>query len=543
MFNLNFTSKLTSTLIPDAATPTTANNFSILQRMVKDAHFSYVKCETFPNPKLISVSENCLKEILGCNERTIENIKADSKTKEEFVKYFTGEIPLYEKQNPWALAYAGHQFGSYAGQLGDGRAISLAQFYDPNGKIQELQLKGAGLTPYSRFADGYAVLRSSIREYLCSEAMYHLNIPTSRALCLIGTDKIVYRETPETGAVVCRVAPSWIRFGSFELPFYRKEVKLLKILADYTIENFFSKLANHEKKYTEFLKCVGSKTAAMISKWQAVGFCHGVMNTDNFSVLGLTIDYGPFQFMDIYEPDYICNHSDEAGVYSFENQPNAAYFNMAKFATALVPLVLEEEGNDKQKTGNVLTEILQSFVNEMKEKHLLEMHKKLGFSTKTEESMELVKLLLVALPPAKVDYTIFFRELSEFKTKCNTDEELVLPPTIFIEKAKESNVGSSKDNLKLLKDWFKSYNNYLIKENMNDEARHLRMKSVNPKYILRNNLVQDCITLAEKGNYSLLEKYFKVLQKPFDEGTAEDYQLFGGLVPNEKRRIRCSCSS
>ncbi|KAJ3212711.1 hypothetical protein HK099_007676 [Clydaea vesicula] len=492
MFNLNFTSKLTSTLIPDAATPTTANNFSILQRMVKDAHFSYVKCETFPNPKLISVSENCLKEILGCNERTIENIKADSKTKEEFVKYFTGEIPLYEKQNPWALAYAGHQFGSYAGQLGDGRAISLAQFYDPNGKIQELQLKGAGLTPYSRFADGYAVLRSSIREYLCSEAMYHLNIPTSRALCLIGTDKIVYRETPETGAVVCRVAPSWIRFGSFELPFYRKEVKLLKILADYTIENFFSKLANHEKKY---------------------------------------------------EPDYICNHSDEAGVYSFENQPNAAYFNMAKFATALVPLVLEEEGNDKQKTGNVLTEILQSFVNEMKEKHLLEMHKKLGFSTKTEESMELVKLLLVALPPAKVDYTIFFRELSEFKTKCNTDEELVLPPTIFIEKAKESNVGSSKDNLKLLKDWFKSYNNYLIKENMNDEARHLRMKSVNPKYILRNNLVQDCITLAEKGNYSLLEKYFKVLQKPFDEGTAEDYQLFGGLVPNEKRRIRCSCSS
>ncbi|MEW6613804.1 MAG: protein adenylyltransferase SelO family protein, partial [Pseudomonadota bacterium] len=261
-------------------------------------------------------------ELLSYNETAAALLDLDPREAQrpEFVEYFSGNRPLPGSE-PLAALYAGHQFGHYVPQLGDGRAILLGEVRNRAGERWELQLKGAGRTPYSRGGDGRAVLRSTIREYLCSEAMHGLGIPSTRALCIVGSELEVYRESVERGAVLLRLAPSHVRFGSFEVFFYRDQHAELKLLADYVIERHYPELADGDDRYVRFFQEVVLRTARLLAQWQAVGFAHGVMNTDNMSILGLTLDYGPFGFLDRYDPGFICNHSDHAGRYAFDRQP------------------------------------------------------------------------------------------------------------------------------------------------------------------------------------------------------------------------------
>ena len=315
-----------------------AEKASKTPRPVLNAHYSLVNPSVPPDPvTLISLNKRFAKEQLG--------VDGEDCISDDDLAVLCGSKP-FPSSSSWAYCYGGHQFGSWAGQLGDGRAISIAQIQSTSSSSSsnlyyELQLKGAGMTPYSRFADGLAVVRSSIREYLCAEAMHALGVPTSRSLSLVTTGRVVEREIQEKGAIVCRVSPCWIRFGNFEIFYARDDVDNLRLLADYVIETFYSDELG-KGQYTAFLEKVVQNTATMIAKWQTVGFCHGVMNTDNFSILGETIDYGPFQFLDAYDPTYICNHSDEMGRYSFMEQPNAALFNLIRLATALSPLLEKE---------------------------------------------------------------------------------------------------------------------------------------------------------------------------------------------------------
>ena len=288
--------------------------------------------QALPAPYWVSRNQSLARE-LGLRSEWLES--------QEALEAFAGNAVLSGSQ-PLASVYSGHQFGHWAGQLGDGRAILLGELQTPAGG-QEVQLKGAGRTPYSRMGDGRAVLRSSIREYLCSEAMHGLGIPTTRALCISGSDAKVRREEIETAAVVARTAPSFIRFGHFEHFSYTDQHKQLKTLADYVIDNFYPACKDAPNAYAALLEAVSEKTAHLMAAWQAVGFCHGVMNTDNMSILGLTIDYGPFQFLDAFEPGHICNHSDTEGRYAYNKQPNMAYWNLFCLGQALLPLMDNQE--------------------------------------------------------------------------------------------------------------------------------------------------------------------------------------------------------
>ncbi|MEO6623574.1 MAG: protein adenylyltransferase SelO, partial [Burkholderiaceae bacterium] len=317
---------------------------------------------------------------------------------------------------PLASVYSGHQFGQWAGQLGDGRAILLGELQIPDGSTREIQLKGAGLTPYSRMGDGRAVLRSSIREFLCSEAMHGLGIPTTRALALTGSDAPVRREEIETAAVVTRVAPSFLRFGHFEHFSYSGQTDQLKLLADYVIDHFYPACRSTElfsgNSYAALLEAVSERTAHLLAQWQAVGFCHGVMNTDNMSILGLTIDYGPFQFLDAFIPNHICNHSDEQGRYAYNKQPNVAYWNLFCLGQALLPLI-----GDQELALAALESYKTAFPRELEAR----MRAKMGFTDAQAGDRELIEQMLKLLAKDRVDYTIFWRRLSHFAGGASID--------------------------------------------------------------------------------------------------------------------------
>ncbi|NNG14770.1 MAG: YdiU family protein, partial [Gammaproteobacteria bacterium] len=295
--------------------------------------------ETFFSPVLPTPFEQPAR-LIHFNADAAELLDLDHKVQHEqdFANIFTGKQRL-NGDAPLAMLYAGHQFGHYVPQLGDGRAVMLGETTNQRGEKWELQLKGSGQTPYSRAGDGRAVLRSTIREYLCSEAMHGLGIPTTRALCITGSDDEVYREQIETGAMLTRLAPSHVRFGSFEVFYYRDQHEPIRTLADYVIEHHYPELTERDDKYLALLKTVISRTARLLAQWQAVGFAHGVMNTDNMSILGLTLDYGPYGFVEAYDPDYVCNHSDHEGRYAFKNQPQIGLFNVSCLAQALLPLI------------------------------------------------------------------------------------------------------------------------------------------------------------------------------------------------------------
>lgn len=459
-----------------------------------------------PEPYLVSFNEKAA-ELIGLN--------AQEAARSEFVEYFTGNR-LLPGSEPISAIYAGHQFGSFVPQLGDGRAILLGEAVNERGERWDIQLKGAGLTPFSRMGDGRAVLRSTIREYLCSEAMHALGIPTTRALCITGSDERVYRETVETAAVLTRLAPTHVRFGSFELFFYRRQYEQVRELADYVIREFYPHLTDAEDKYLQFLSEVIKRTAKLIAQWQAVGFAHGVMNTDNMSIIGLTIDYGPFGFLDEFDPEFICNHSDYSGRYAFDQQPSIALWNLSRFAQTLVGLIEPEEAMAQ------LDEFQRIFVDE----YFRLMRGKTGLEKEELEDAQIISAMLEILQANNVDYTQFFRRLGEFETSENEKNDLLRQ--IFIDPMS-------------FERWTKIYRLRLAKETNTDAERGERMMRVNPKFILRNHIAQAAIEKAQSGDYTEVDTLLKVLQNPFDE--QPEMERFAEPPLAGSKRIAVSCSS
>lgn len=423
---------------------------------------------------------------------------------------------IAERSQPLAAVYSGHQFGVWAGQLGDGRAILLGDVATPTGPI-ELQLKGAGLTPYSRMGDGRAVLRSSIREFLCSEAMHGLGIPTTRALSVVGSDHGVVRESIETAAVVVRMAPTFIRFGSFEHWYYKRQPEQLKQLADYVIERFYPALREEENPYAALLEEVTRRTARMIAHWQAVGFMHGVMNTDNMSILGQTIDYGPFGFMDGFDANQICNHSDDHGRYSYANQPQIGHWNCYALAQALLPLVGEVELT--QEALDVYQPEFARHIDQL-------LHAKLGLATTQEGDRELLDGLYAILQANHTDYTIFFRKLSGLRAADAQGDEALRD--LFIDRP-------------AFDQWAEAYRARLRAENSDDTARKLAMDQVNPKYVLRNYMAQVAIEKAQNKDFSEVERLLALLERPFDE--QPENEQYAGFPPDWSNQLSVSCSS
>ena len=415
---------------------------------------------------------------------------------------------------PIATVYSGHQFGSYVPQLGDGRSLLLGEVRNSQGEKWDLHLKGGGQTPYSRFGDGRAVLRSCIREYLASEALYHLGIPTTRALCVVSSDTPVRREETESGSTLLRLAKSHVRFGHFEYFFYTQRYDDLKTLADYTIEHSFPQLKGEDDGYIQLFEQVVFSTAQLIAQWQAAGFAHGVMNTDNMSIIGDTIDYGPYGFMDDLNWHYICNHSDYEGRYAFSQQPEIGYWNCGRLAQALAPLI-----DDTALLQQVLDRYPQIYPRTYKQL----MGQKLGLVSEEEEDESLLQSLLQLMHEGRCDYTLFFRTLCDFKMG---DSGAELQGLI---------------NQPALADWLEKYSERLKRNCLADEVRCSQMKQVNPKFILRNYLAQQAIEKAEQGDYSEIEKLMEVLSSPYAEHP--EYEDYAKAAPDWGKKLEVSCSS
>jgi uncharacterized protein YdiU (UPF0061 family) len=444
------------------------------------------------------------------------DLDSQEAVREDFAEHFTGNR-LLPGSEPLSMLYAGHQFGHYVPQLGDGRAILLGEVKNNSGEAWEIQLKGAGVTPYSRQGDGRAVLRSSIREYLCSEAMHGLGIPTTRALCIVGSDEEIYRETIESAAVVTRLAPSHVRFGSFEVFYYRRQAEPIAALADYVIDRHYAHLSGEPDRYARFLAEVVTRTARLMAQWQAVGFAHGVMNTDNMSILGLTFDYGPFGFMDGFDPGFICNHSDHEGRYAFDQQPYIGLWNLSCLAQALTPIIPAEEAQA----------ILDGYPAQYEAQYLNLMAAKLGLIQPVSGDTELVSGLLTLMKAGRVDYTHFFRSLGQFNSLPGE-----LNPALrdqFVDRLAFDH-------------WAESYRARLAQENSLDQERKSRMDRVNPKYILRNYLAQVAIEKAvSQRDYSEIDRLLALLSRPFDE--QPEMEQYAALPPDWAQHISVSCSS
>ncbi len=475
-------------------------------RLVDNACYSFVEPTKTAAPKLLHCTEE-VASFLGIDKETQQS--------DDFLKVFTGNA-LLQGSDPYAMCYAGHQFGHWAGQLGDGRAINLAEV-EHAGKRWALQLKGAGLTPYSRTADGLAVLRSSIREHLCSEAMFHLGVPTTRSLSLALTGDEVLRDVLyngnsayEKGAIVCRVAPSFLRFGSFEIFSSKRDTENLKTLVDYTIKHFYPEAAQGTKEgYIQFFKAVSMRTLDMVIQWQRVGFVHGVMNTDNMSILGLTIDYGPYGWLEGYDKKWTPNTTDaQHKRYQYGQQSNIALWNLLKLANALYPLIEE---------AAPLETILNEYKTVYAGKYMGMMKAKLGLELDDENDQELIAELEKNLRLTETDMTIFFRNLS------NLPKAMVLPEkvsTSFLEMVKDAFYQEDElkgETLWFWKDWMGKYLARLQKETATDAERKAKMDTVNPKYVLRNYMAQVAIDAADEGNYTVIEELHALLKKPYDE--------------------------
>ena len=396
----------------------------------------------------------------------------------------------------------------------------IGEIEDREGNSWEIQLKGAGLTPFSRMGDGRAVLRSTIREFLASEAIAALGIPTTRALCVTGSNDPVYRERPETAAVLTRAAPSHLRFGNFEVFFYRQQYAELKILADFIIRQFYPQCAAAENPYLELLREVIERTAAPIAQWQLVGFTHGVLNSDNMSVLGLTIDYGPFGFLDTYRSEFVCNHSDNLGRYAYDQQPRIGLFNLSCLAQAMLPLIDDESG---EAAAEQAKQLLADYQPAYLQHYYRGMGRKLGFENKRDGDEELFSELF-ALMESQVDFTNFFRSLSHAADK---DDDPGLRDRFIDRPGFDS--------------WYRSYRERLGADALSPAARSNRMLAVNPRYILRNYLAQQAIEKAEQGDFSEVEMLVTLLQRPFDE--QPELAHYAAQPPDWAHHIELSCSS
>lgn len=421
---------------------------------------------------------------------------------------------------PIASVYAGHQFGSWVSRLGDGRALMIAELAGADGKRMELQLKGAGQTPFSRGADGRAVLRSSIREYLCSEAMHALGVPTTRCLSLVSSPLTVEREEDETAAVICRVSPSFVRFGHFEYFSHNGRKDVLAPLADHVIAEHFPHLDGSDR-YGKWLSEVVERTAKLMAHWQSLGFCHGVMNTDNFSILGLTLDYGPFGFMDVFRQRHICNHSDFQGRYAYGEQPEIGHWNIACLLQAVLPLLSDSE----EEAAEMATEIYGRYAPVFSVEVLRRWTAKLGLRDALDGDSGLVGRFLTLLQSGKLDFTRSFRSLSKVGMDGCAPDEMC-----------EAFAGMEGFDA-----WLSDYRVRLVADGWNDADRAAAMNRVNPKYVLRNHLAQIAIEKAQAGDYSEIETLVQLLSHPFDEQPEmEHYAL---PPPEALRHIEVSCSS
>ena len=499
-------------------------NLENTRREVLEAVYSFVRPIKTSNPTLLHVSDEM--------QHTLDFSNEDIQSK-EFLEFVTGNNVL-RNSKPFAMCYAGHQFGNWAGQLGDGRAINLGEIKD-----WAVQLKGSGPTPYSRTADGLAVLRSSVREYLCSEAMHHLGVPSTRALSLSLTgDKVLrdvmYNGNPahEKGAIVSRVAKSFLRFGNFEIFSSRNDIKNLKILTDYTIKSHFSHLGKPSKEvYLQFFQEVSSKTLEMIIHWQRVGFVHGVMNTDNMSILGLTIDYGPYGWLEGFDFGWTPNTTDKQHKrYRYGNQPTIGLWNLYQLANALYPLIEE---------GAPLEKILEDYKSNFEKKSQDMMRAKLGLTSDKETDINIIQSLENNLQATETDMTIFFRTLSSFKKEQPEKGVELIQDAFYTPDTIKGNV------LNNWKQWFANYAKRLEDETTSADERQQQMNKVNPKYVLRNYMAQLAIDKADKGDTSLLEEMYLLLKEPYSEQPKFEH-WFAKRPEWARHKVGCSmlsCSS
>lgn len=496
------------------------------RREVLGALWSPVQPTPVEAPRLMAHSPECAR-LLGIADADIASA--------EFAQVFGGNA-LLEGMQPFAASYGGHQFGQWAGQLGDGRAITLGEVINAAGERWEIQLKGAGPTPYSRGADGRAVLRSSIREFLCSEAMHHLGVPTTRALSLVGTGESVVRDMfydgrpqAEPGAIVCRVSPSFLRLGNFELPASRDDIDLLRQLTDFCIRRDFPHLQGEgEALYGAWFAEVCRRTAVMVAHWMRVGFVHGVMNTDNLSVLGLTIDYGPYGWIDDYDPDWTPNTTDAQGRrYRFGWQAKIAYWNLTRFAQALSPLF-----DDIEPLQDGLRQYGEAF-NAAERGNIVS---KLGLGEYRDGDADLFDQLLALLQAGEVDMTLFFRALIDVDLQADSLDAF---EEAFYDPARRESVRER------LQAWLTRYRNRLSDDPLPGPQRRERMRLANPRYVLRNYLAQQAIDRAYEGDEAGIGELLEVMRRPYDDQPGKEH--FAQRRPDWARdRAGCSmlsCSS
>jgi len=528
--SLTFDNRFTRELPGD---PETTNR----PRQVTGACYTFVPPRSVAVPKLVAFS----REAATLLDLSVETCESD-----EFLNVFAGNR-LVPGMSSYATCYGGHQFGTWAGQLGDGRAINLGEIINQRSERWALQIKGAGPTPYRRAADGLAVLRSSVREFLCSEAMFHLGVPTTRALSLILTGEQVVRDMfydgnpkPEPGAVVCRVAPSFTRFGNFQIFAAREEIEVLKQLMDYTIRVDFPHLGDPSPEvYLEWFAEVCRTTAELMVHWMRVGFVHGVMNTDNMSILGLTIDYGPYGWLEDYDPNWTPNTTDaDSRRYCYGNQPQIAHWNLVQLANAIYPLIGRTEP---------LQQALDVYAEHFQESWQAMMAQKLGlknFEPATDNALfaELLEILTLV----ETDMTIFFRGLAmidvDVQSPGDTPDQTLMAPLLPAYYVSEQ---LTYEYRRRIGSWLRDYVIRLAKDNTSHETRRRRMNAVNPKYVLRNYLAQLAIDKAEQGDFSLVNELLAVMRYPYDE--QPDKEEFAKKRPDWARhRAGCSmlsCSS
>jgi len=462
-----------------------------------------VQPQILQNARIVAINQSLLNQ-LGLSEWQDKHSLLTA--------LFTQNSPL--TQYAVAQKYGGHQFGHWNPDLGDGRGLLLSEVEDPKGQRWDLHLKGAGQTPYSRFADGRAVLRSTLREYLASEALFHLGIPSSRALCLIASEEVVYREKSEMAAMMIRVCQSHLRFGHFEYFYHSGQLEKLQSLFDYSFKYHFQSCTTAENPYAAMLSKIVKDTAIMIAKWQAYGFNHGVMNTDNMSIHGITFDYGPYAFLDDFKPDFICNHSDPQGRYSFDSQPGIGLWNLNALAQAFTPYLSRAE----------ITLVLQQYESSLLAEYGHVMRAKCGLETQDANNSTLINEWLDMLASEKKDYSLLFRQLCDFD------------PSI-----KESSLRDQFIDRARFDQWALLLEQTLSQQNCDKTQRRLDMLAHNPKVILRNYLAQQAIDSAEQGDFSLFEELLAALSQPFDERAEHD--KFSAPPPDWGKELEISCSS
>ncbi len=508
------------------ADPVTDNT----RRQVLEACYSYIEPTKVNAPRLVAYSKE-VAELLDISEQDCESAL--------FTQVFSGNT-LLDGMKPYAQCYGGHQFGNWAGQLGDGRAINLGEVINQHGQHHTLQLKGSGATPYSRTADGLAVLRSSVREFLCSEAMFHLGVPTTRALSLVTTGEHVVRDMfydgrpkEEPGAIVCRVAPSFLRFGSYEIFSARGDIDTLRQLVDFTLRTEFPHLgAPCVDTYLSWFSEVCDRTADMIVHWMRVGFVHGVMNTDNMSILGLTIDYGPYGWLEDYDPDWTPNTTDATGRrYRFGNQAQIAQWNLFQLANAIYPLIEQAEP---------LQKILSDYAERYTEKWQAMRASKLGLSIYSEELQQSLHKILQL---TETDMTIFYRNLADVPCEQSdlSDDDLIAP---LIDAYYDVDTLTAEIKAEIYA-WLRQYQQCVRQEGIKDKMRRITMNKVNPKYVLRNYLAQLAIDKAEQNDFSMVNQLLELFRHPYAE--QKEMEHYAVKRPDWARnRAGCSmlsCSS